>query len=220
MGDHLLDPGIQRDSHYLLEVLQIDAAGGLQPEAVAGTGLGHRLILGAAGQPAHGEELDRAAAHILEQGDGGIDGDNPVRLPGAERAGGDLHHARHAGGGDQAVDQRFRLAEQRPAGANASEHLINVLGLQLAGQLGHHGGLAWITGPQPDGEGVIDKLGVSPHVGHRGGDIRVVFGEHTDQHVAFGCIVHLNGILFGTCQHVETDPITVVVGGKGHQRFS
>jgi hypothetical protein len=34
VGDHLLDSCLQRDPHYLLEVLKIDAAGGLQPEAV------------------------------------------------------------------------------------------------------------------------------------------------------------------------------------------
>ena len=112
------------------------------------------------------------------------------------------------------------MAEQRPAGADTGEHLIDVLGLQLAGQLGHHGGLARIPGAQSDGEGIVDKLGVLLHIGNCGGNIRVVFGEHTDQHVAFGCVVHLDGILFGTCQYVETDPITVVVGGKGHQQFS
>ena len=87
MGDHLLDSCLQRDPHYLLEVLKIDAADGLQPEAVSGTGLGHCLILGAAGESPHGEEFDRAAAHVLEQGNGGIDGDDAVSLLRAEGAG-------------------------------------------------------------------------------------------------------------------------------------
>ncbi|MNT26103.1 hypothetical protein D3C72_1616550 [compost metagenome] len=220
MGDHLLDPGLQRDADYLLEVVEIDAAGGFQPEAVTGTGLGHRLILVAAGQASHGEELDRAAAHVLEQGDGGVDGHNSVRLLGTEGAGGDLHHAGGAGGGDKAVDQAVRLTQQRPAGAHSGEHLVDVLGLQLASQLGHHGGLAGIPRPQTDGEGVVDKPGVLPHVGDGGGHIRVVLGEHADQYMALGRLIDVDGILSGSCQHVEADTITVVVGNKGHQRFS
>ncbi len=74
--------------------------------------------------------------------------------------------------------------------------------------------------PQPDGEGVVDKLGVLLHISNCGGNIRVVFGEHPDQHVAFGCVVHLDGILFGTGQHVEADPIAVVIGNQRHQLFS
>ena len=112
------------------------------------------------------------------------------------------------------------MTEQRPAGPDPGEHLIDMLRLQLAGQLGHHGGLARITCSQPDGEGVVDKFGVGLHVGDGRGNVRVVLGEHTDQDVALGSLINVDGILFGTCQHVEADPIAVVIGGKRHQLFS
>ena len=70
-------------------------------------------------------------------------------------------------------------------------------GLQLAGQLGHHGGLAWIARPQPDGEGVVDEFRVIAHVGDGGGHIRIVLGEYADQYMAFGRLINVDSILFG-----------------------
>ena len=132
-----------------LEIVEIDAAGGLQPEAVTGARPGHRLILGAARQASHGEELDRTAAHVLEQGDGGVDGHNAVRLLAAQGTGGDLHHPRGAGG----ETRPFTRVSDWPSSARLAptpvNSLVDVLGLELAGQLGHHGGLARIACPSP-----------------------------------------------------------------------
>ena len=220
MRDDFAHPGIEGDFQDLAVVFQIDTAGRLEPEIVRGAGFGDGFEFGAVLQAAHREVFDGAAAHVFQQRDGGFQRHNAIRRAAAQRAGGDLHHSRRTGGRDQAVDHRLVLPEQRAAGSHAGEDLVDVLRLHLARNLAHHRRLIRIPRAQPDGEGVINQLRVVAHIGHRAGDVRIVFGEHADQDVTFRRVVNFTGVVFAARQDVQAHAVTVKVWGQFHACFS
>ena len=201
-------------------VLQIDPTGRLQPEIVTGAGFRHCLVFVPTRQASHREVFDGAAAKIFQQGNRGFNRHNAVRRRAAQRTGGDFHLANGAGRRDQAIDHGFTLPQQRTAGCHAGEHLVNVLRLHLTGDLTDHPGLVRIARAEAHRERIIDKLSVVAHIGNRTGDIRVIFGEHAHQHVAFRRLVNGAGVGFRSCQHVQADAVTVKVGGQFHAFFS
>ncbi len=220
MRDHAFHAGRQCDLDDRLVVLQIDAAGRLQHKVMLGAGLGYVLVFVLALQAAHREIFDGAAAHVLQQGDGGFHRHDAVRRCGTQWAGRNLHPADAAGRRYQAVDHAVVLAQQRAAGADAGKHLVNVLRLHLLSDQADHRRLLRIAGAQADRQRVVDQARIAQHVGHRAVDVRVVLGEHAHQHMAFRRGVDLLRVGFGAGQHVQADAVAIVVRLQLHACFS
>ncbi len=220
MRDDLADTCVQGDLQDLLVVFQIDTAGRLQPEVVTGAGFRHRFVFVTALQATHWEVFDRAAAEILQQGNGGFHRDDAVRRLAAQRAGGDLDHADGAGRGNQAVHHGLALPQQRTAGGDAGEDLVDVLRLHLAGDFAHHRRLVRIPRAEAHGERIINQCRVFAHIRYGAVHVRVVFREHTHQHMTFCRFIDGAGIGFGSGQHVQANAVAVKIGGQFHAFFS
>ena len=115
--------------------------------------------------------------------------------------------------GDQAVDHRLVLPEQRAAGSHAGEDLVDVLRLHLARNLAHHRRL------------VLDRLPPARRRAHYRSASRSrayrpprwrrpdsFFGEHADQDVTFRRVVNFTGVVFAARQDVQAHAVTVKFG--------
>ena len=194
MRDDFAHARVEGDLQDLLIVFQIDTSGRLQPEVVTGAGFRHRFVLVTALQAAHREVFDRAAAEIFQQSNRRFHRHNAVHSCAAQRAGGDFHHPDGTGRRDQTVDHGVILPQQRATGGHAGKDLVNVLRLHLAGDLAHHRRLVRIARAQANGERVINQLRVFAHIGNGARHVRVIFGEHAHQHVAFRRLVDGAGV--------------------------
>ncbi len=86
------------------------------------------------------------------------------------------------------------MPQQRAAGGHAGKDLVNVLRLHLAGYFTHHRRLVRIARAQANGERVINQLRVLTHIRDRARHVRVIFGEHAHQHVAFRRLIDGAGV--------------------------
>ncbi|CNU46850.1 Uncharacterised protein [Salmonella enterica subsp. enterica serovar Bovismorbificans] len=95
-----------------------------------------------------------------------------------------------------------------------------MLRLYLTRDFAHHRRLVRIACPQSDGERIIDKRRIFTHIRDCACHIRIVFGEHANQHMTFRRRVDFPGVIFRTGQYVQANAIAVKVRGQFHACFS